>query len=250
MIGLCSVTFRERQPEEVIKMAQKAGLDCIEWESKQHVPSNDLSHASKVRKLTLDAGLKISSYGTYYQVGSKNEFEPIVDTAEVLGTKMIRVWAGNKGSEELDDEWFNKVVDDTHRIAKMAEEKGLSISFEYHSGTLTDTPESAHQLMDKIKADNVFLYWQPAETLSIEERLESLELLGKWLSNIHVFNWQDYHNRFTLNEGKEEWIKYLSVIKDKSPNEPHLLLEFVKENSPQQLLDDAETLKEISGIFE
>src|SRR5699024_11543257 len=52
---LCSVTFRERSVEEVIDVAQKAGLQGIEWGADVHVPPGNLRRAMKVYDKTVAA---------------------------------------------------------------------------------------------------------------------------------------------------------------------------------------------------
>lgn len=243
MIGLCSVTFKKKPIEEVIQLAKEAELDCIEWGSKEHVKVGDFGTASKTAEMMKEAGLVTSSYGSYYQAGSYGNFEEVIATAKLLGTRMIRIWAGEKASSDADDVWFQKVLSDTRRIAELAEKEDMLISFEYHSGSLTDTPESARWLMESVNVPNVYLYWQPAETLSVAERLKSLDYLSRWISNVHVFHWEDYHNRFTLKEGEGEWLRYLSKIYQGSENTHHYLLEFVRNDDPEQFFEDAATLK-------
>lgn len=243
MIGVCSVTFKHKSIEEVIQLAKQARLECIEWGSKEHIKVGDFDMAKRASRLTEEAGLKTSSYGSYYQAGSFDNFEQVIKTAEILNTQMIRIWAGEKASKDSDDVWFQKVLSDTRRIAELADNEGMQISFEYHSGSLTDTPESARWLMESVNAPNVYLYWQPAETLSVSERVNSLDYLSKWISNVHVFHWENYHNRFSLEEGEKEWLQYLSHIQAGSENVHHYLLEFVKNDDPDQFLKDAETLK-------
>lgn len=249
MIGLCSVTFRDESVEEVIQIAKDAELEVIEWGSDTHVPADDLDNAKRVADLMSDAGLGTSSYGTYYQAGSDEDFNPYIETAEQLNTKMIRIWAGDKSSEEADSEWFNTVIEDVENIAKIAQDKGISISLEYHKNTLTDTPDSAYKLIETIEAPNVFLYWQPAEDLSVDERIKSLTSLGEWITNVHVFHWEDFHNRYTLEEGADEWEQYISRILTHSPYTHHYLFEFVKNDDPEQLKKDAQTLKGILDKF-
>lgn len=135
------------------------------------------------------------------------------------------------------------MLSDTRRIAALAEKEGMMISFEYNSGSLTDTPESARWLMESVAASNVYLYWQPAEMLSVSERLKSLEYLSRWIGNVHVFHWKDYHNRFTLKEGEADWLRYVSKIQRNSTNVHHYLLELVKNDDAKQFIDDAATLK-------
>lgn len=248
MIGLCSVTFRDLSVEEVISIARRAELECIEWESRKHVKAGELAEAKRVGKLTREAGLKVSSYGTYYQVGSNGNFEEIIETAAALQTDMIRVWAGGKSSAEADEQWFEVVVKDAERLADLAVKSDLSLSFEYHSGTLTDTSESARRLMDAVDKSNVYLYWQPGETLTTEERVESLAFLSPYVSNVHVFHWQDYMNRFELSEGRGSWDRYITAIEKSTNNAHHYLLEFVKNDDPKQLIKDAKVLKSLIHI--
>lgn len=41
MLGLCSITFRDKTVDEVITLVKKADLDAIEWGSDIHVPGDD-----------------------------------------------------------------------------------------------------------------------------------------------------------------------------------------------------------------
>lgn len=128
----------------------------------------------------------------------------------------------------------------------MAKAHNLTITSEYHSETLTDTPTSAKQLMQEIASPNVLLYWQPAESLSVAERLESLPELAPWIKNVHVFHWEDFHHRFPLADGFEEWKQYIEIIQKESSHEQDFLLEFVPgPDAVQGFYENAETLKRL-----
>lgn len=246
MIGLCSVTFREKTVEEIIELAKEADLETIEWGSDVHVPETDIDYAKTVAKKMAQEGLVSNSYGTYYRLGSYEDFDSYLEVAKILGASTIRVWAGENGSAETNLEFRELIVKDAERIGKLAEAEDLSVSLEYHHNTLTDTPQSADQLMREIEVPNVFLYWQPAESLSVKERLDSLPKLAPWMKNVHVFHWEDYHNRFPLEEGFDEWEQYIKVIQDESPLEQDFLLEFVPgEDQVQGFFESAETLKKL-----
>ena len=94
--GLLSVTFRQLSFEHIINLASKAKLDGIEWGGDVHVLPGDIKEAERIKKATLDAGLKNFSYGSYWRANSDPEI--IAETAEALGVQWIRVWAGTKGS--------------------------------------------------------------------------------------------------------------------------------------------------------
>lgn len=243
--GLCSVTFRNRSIEEVVQLAKEAELEAIEWGGKGHVPHEDLKAAKKAARLTEEAGLVVSSYGSYYIAGSTEPFQGVLRTAQELNTKMIRIWAGDVGSDETDEAKFDMIVRDVKLNAHLAQNLGITLNFEYHSNTLTDTPESAIKLLEVINEPNVKLYWQPAESLSFGQRIASLPLLKPWLTNVHVFHWQDYHTRYTLEEGAKEWASYFEILSPSTSPEHFALLEFVKDNSPEQMKKDAEDLKQL-----
>lgn len=246
-IGLCSVTFKDKTPEEVIEIAKEANLDGVEWSERDHVPSDNLEYARKVKELCDEADLNISSYGSYYAVGSNGDFQKIIDAANALETKTIRVWAGSKGSAESSDTERDEVYKDASRIASLAAKDNITINFEYHLNTLTDTVESAESLMNNIEESNVHLYWQPNEKLRPKERVESLDILGKYITNVHVFNWDDPFNRYPLAAANEDWSKYINVLEKTKDNnfERYYLLEFIKDDSDEQFIEDAKTLKNL-----
>jgi 3-dehydroshikimate dehydratase len=141
--GLVSVTFRSLSPQEIVALVAKAGLRGIEWGGDIHVPHGNVQRAKEVYHITSDAGLEIAAYGSYYRVGCEEKegilFERVLDTAIALKAPVIRVWAGDRGSREADEEWWAKVIDETYRIGALTKESGITISFEYHGNTLTDT---------------------------------------------------------------------------------------------------------------
>ena len=241
--GLCSVSFRDHSLEEVVQLTKENGLDAIEWDGKVHVPHEDLKAAKKAARLTEEAGLAIASYGSYYIAGSTEPFQGVLRTAQELNTDMIRIWAGDMGSDEVDQAKFDMIVRDVKLNAHLAQNLGITLSFEYHSNTLTDTPGSAIKLLEAVAEPNVKLYWQPAESLTFGQRIASLPLLKPWLTNIHVFHWKDYHTRYSLDEGIDEWIPYFEQLSPSSASERYALLEFVKDDSPEQLKQDAKVLK-------
>ena len=81
------------------------------------------------------------------------------------------------------------VIEDARRIAVLAHAAGITVSFEYHRNTLTDTNASAHRLLEEVGHPNVRTYWQPPVAMSPAECLEGLDAVSDYLSNAHVFQW-------------------------------------------------------------
>lgn len=248
--GMVSVTFRKYSPEQVIAVTQRAELEGIEWGGDIHVPHGDIDNAKKIGRLTREAGLEVISYGSYYRAGSfsscaeaEKEYKKIINTAEALGTNHIRVWAGSVGSLDADEGHRKEIVSEMKQFGAEAESRNLSVSFEYHQGTLTDDCESATLLIEEIGCKNIRTYWQPNQFINAEKNFTALKTVVKYVTNVHVFAWNNTE-RYLLSEPEHYklWERYLDVLK--SSGKTHsLLLEFSHDGSEEAFLADAETLK-------
>jgi sugar phosphate isomerase/epimerase len=239
LTGLVSVTFRQLSPEKIIGLTKQAGLDGIEWGSDIHCPPGERGTAGEIARLMAANGLLTISYGSYYRTGSFAPFEDILSSAEILGAGNIRVWAGEIPSASADEEDWRRSAEDTRRIAGMAAERGIDISFEYHCDTLTDSIQATERLLASVGRDNVFSYWQPPAGISREAGLHSLDRLIelKKLKNMHISFMND-------TPTETEWT---DMICKASSQAGAVLLEFVKDNDPGNMLRDAALLKKMIG---
>ena len=172
-------------------------------------------------------------------------FREILSSAVALGAPAIRVWAGNRGSADADEASRKAVADDALRCADLAAERGISICYEFHGGTLTDTTESALALLAETEHPFVRSLWQPPHGLSLEECLASLRCIMPRLHHVHVFHWwPDHAHRHALADGRERWEAYVAELKAAS-KDADLLLEFVRGDDPLLLEEDARTLADI-----
>ncbi len=253
--GICSLTLGTLSVEEIIDIVKQAGLDAIEWWGKDHVPHGDIKMAKLARKLTSDAGLEVSSYGSYYHAGVSEEeglsFQNVLDTAVALGAPTIRIWAGNKDYADATPEFIKQIINDTIRISDMAADKDISITFEYHGGTLTDRNDTAIKFASQVPHPNVFFSWQSPHGYPVEHCLKGLEDILDRLSTIHVYHWtvdktsgSIKYDRHPLACGSDRWKKYVNLIKT-TGRDHYMLLEFVKNDSPEQVIIDAKILKEL-----
>jgi len=244
--GLASVSFRQMNPPQITALCRRAGLTGIEWGGDVHVPHGDLEMARRVHELTLEAGLEIAAYGSYYRVGSSEQdglsFNRVLGTAQALGAPLIRVWAGIKSSARADKAYIHWVSDEAMRIAGLAQEAGIKVAFEYHSGTLTDTRESAASLMQDSPHPNLYSLWQPPGGWGVSACLESLESVRPHLLNVHVFHSEsDAEPRQSLEAGRDRWQAYIEKLRQMG-GARYCLLEFVKDDEPEQLIRDATVL--------
>ncbi len=247
LTGLLSVTFRKLTANEIVKLVVKAKLDAIEWGGDIHVPHGDIQTAKDVAHMTEEEGLSVASYGSYYRVGcSENQnvsFEKVLESAIALKAPAIRVWAGDRSSEVADEAFWDEAVNDTKTIADLAQSAGIQIHFEFHNNTLTDTNETTQKLLDLVDHTNVLSNWQPKTEWNVDQRLTSLRSLGIKLANIHAFQWET-GIRLPFGEGYQEWQTYISYLKSMNKSR-FVMLEFVRDDQPEQFLQDAEVLKKL-----
>ncbi|HPT86087.1 MAG TPA: sugar phosphate isomerase/epimerase [Bacillota bacterium] len=245
--GLVSVTFRKLDIAGVVDAATRAGLGGIEWGGDIHVPHGNLEAAAAAAKLCKDAGLCCYSYGSYYRAGKSTDKGAVIETALALGAPNIRIWAGTKGSADTTPTERAEIVADIAKFAEDANKHGLTVTFEWHGGTLTDDTDSALALLDELgHPQNVYLYWQPNQYRPLEYNLDALRKAAPYLLHVHVFNW-DGPKKYPLRNDGGVWKKYLDVIREHGkPSQSHgLLLEFSHDDTVEAMLDDAEYLKSL-----
>lgn len=196
--------------------------------------------------MTVDAGLLIPSYGSYFRIAEQpvSEFLQVVETARALETGNIRVWAGRQGSGAASEEYAARVQEDSRAIADMANEAGITVSYEYHNNTLADTLEATLKLTRAVARPNIRSYWQVnTANPSLEHNQGNLCGLLPFLSNVHVFHMVGKERR-PLSEGQKDWGSYLDIVRE-SGRSHWFLLEFVQHESDEVFLGDAQTLKRL-----
>jgi 3-dehydroshikimate dehydratase len=244
--GLVSITFRELPANRVIALAAEAGLGGIEWGGDVHVPHGDLTIARRVARLTADAALEISAYGSYYRAAVSPSqglaFDSVCRTAVELGAPIIRIWAGAVGSSQADAGVWQAVSDDLRRACDRAAADGIGVSLEFHGGTLADTPESALRLLHDVDRPNLSTYWQPPNGSEKERCVRGLRLMRDQVRNVHVFHWwPDDQHRLPLETGADRWRAYFQAI-PRDEIRRHASLEFVRDGDIAQFRNDARTL--------
>ena len=246
--GLVSISFRNLEPQAIVDLCVRGGLAAVEWGGDVHVPHGDVDTAYAVGEATVAAGLSVAAYGSYYRAGEVEDnpdFAAVLASAQALRAPVVRVWAGKRGSAAADAEYRVRVVQDLCRIAGLAASADVAVACEFHGGTLTDTHESALALYHEVDHANLLAYWQPPVGLPPESCRQGLAALLTRLSNLHVFHWvteEGERRREPLASGRAVWEGYLALA-HKAPGDRYALLEFVRDDSPEQLLADAKTLR-------
>ncbi len=248
--GLCSVTFRQFGTAAVVELAAAAGLAGIEWGADVHVPVGDLTAARVARQLTTEAGLAVTSYGSYLTADrrSRERLEPVLATAAALGADLVRIWCpfGVEPGAPASDR--SKVAGVLAGWTERAAADGITLYLEFHGGTLTASAPSARALLEEVGDGRLRCGWQarywdvpPTDRL---DPADELALLEPWLAHVHVYEWEHDTTRLPLEAGHGSWPAVLAQASrtDPGPVRRYALLEFVTDDDPAALGTDAATL--------
>lgn len=239
-MGLCSISFRNNTPEEILKAMCEAELSYIEWGSDVHCPPEK---AKEIAELQEQYEIFCCSYGTYFRLGVTPifELEEYIKAAKTLGTNVLRLWCGNKNSEEYNESEKKEFLEICTVAANIAEEKDVIICMECHSGTYTNTKNAALELISAVNSKHFRMYWQPNQMSTRDENLEYATAISPYTENIHVFNWRG-DEKLPLEFAKDIWKNYLDCFS----GEHNLLLEFMPDDKIETLKTEACTLKLIT----
>lgn len=245
--GFTTITFRHMSIDELIQLAKETNLTGIEWGGDVHVPpDSSREFVCEVKQKCTQAGLDVLSYGSYYRGLTDQEFIPILNTASILGAPIIRIWAGNKSPDLMDDAYFIELVANIQTACDLALKKGIKIALEYHDKTMTETKEAALKLIQAVNRENLFTYWQPNPNTSFEEHIAEIDLLMPWICTYHIFAWEmhdDVRHHYLLDKHSDIWKKYLLRIALKK--EVNLILEHSKDEDRDNFVADTKTLHKL-----
>lgn len=240
-LGLASIAFRQLSVEDILTAAKAAKLSYVEWGSDIHAPKDDVENLDRIVRLTREAGLQISSYGTYFNI-LRNEPEELIDyihAAKRLGTSILRIWcAGNPN--KLSREEILPLYEKCRQIAKIAEAHDVLVCAECHNDNLTDNKESSLELLQSVNSPAFRMYWQPNPYHTDAENEAFAKAVSAYAVNVHVYNWQQ-RERLPLAQAADAWRQYVRAL-----GEDHVyLLEHFQNDDPALLAPEAEAFRQI-----
>lgn len=240
--GLVSVSFRGETPERILREMEKAKLKYIEWGSDIHAPYEDTERLQELAKLQEHYGVSCCAYGTYFRlcVTPTEELPKYINAAKILGTSILRIWAGNKSPWLWTQEEKARLFEQGCQAAKIAEQAGVTLCMECHRNTYTERKEAALELIKAVNSPAFTMYWQPNPSYTQDENIAYLRALRDHTTHIHAFYWVG-DDKHSLADGAKEWQAYLREF---SGNHK-VLLEFMPDDRIESLLNEAETLQQI-----
>ncbi len=167
--GVCTISFQKKPVATALETASRAGADGVElWGQPEHIRYPiDLDRVREVRDLAGDLDLEICALGSYYRAGVSTEYDGEkltirnqIEIARELGTRLIRIWAGEKDPGECTADEANAIVEDIRLFGDYASDAGMQVVLERHGGTLTAGWEAPDPLLERINHPAVGLNYQ------------------------------------------------------------------------------------------
>ena len=132
------------------------------------------------------------------------------------------------------------LLEECRKSVAIAEKYDVTFCMECHHDTIAEYLDDALEFMNAVNSPRFRMYWQPFQWQNIEENMKYAEAIAPYTRNIHVFQWKG-SEKFSLNEGIEEWQGYLS----KFTTPRTLLLEFMPDGRIETLPTEMDALKRI-----
>ncbi len=232
-IGCCTLPFNGKSLDEALDTIKEAEIKGVEiWGGPKHTPKpaseeDIMSIAGKVKSRNLE----IFCYGSYLNGFEEEEFNGyklnITDelkTAELLGAKKIRLWAGNKPSRDFLKVEFDRVVRNFQEYADIARDMDITIVIERHGSTLTDDFNAPEIFLSAVNKKNCLLNWQIVphnfllgltEEESVEKFEDDLKRYVPKSGHAHIHNIKKQGKGFYacfLDEGIIDYCKLADVF--------------------------------------
>lgn len=240
-LGLCSVTFRKKSAAKVVEIVKKAGVRYIEWGGDIHV--TNMEEARIVKSICDNEDIKICSYGSYYRVGSadKIKWEEICRIAKAMNASTVRVWLGNKNSEDTSEEEYNRILADLKSMCSVAKKYKLLVCPECHDNTYNNNTDAFLTLKDELKADNFRTYFQ-SRYFRFDYDVDRIDRTFDYIENVHV----SYRDLIKEQRFRKKDRGYLDRLLKKLAQKQFdgvVLVEFTKGSREKNFIKDIRKLK-------
>lgn len=188
-VGLCTISAKERDVEDVVRLAGEAGYDGVEIWGRDHVGDGAAEICRRIAETAVEHGLDVPTYGSYLRCGTDGfdgEFDHELAVADRLGADRIRVWAGRVEYGDHDADDWERIVDDLRRLTERAADCGLDVTVEKHANTLTNDREGARKLIEAVDDDRCRLNYQPGFGIPPAELEREAETLAPLSNQLHL----------------------------------------------------------------
>jgi hypothetical protein len=248
-IGLISSSFSGFSPQDVLKFAAETGFEGVEWAAETHLLPGDKAAAQALMMDTLLARLAIVSYAALYRVCPGQEsglgFQSLLDTATILQSPIIRIYAGRSASGK-DHEGRERLLEELRRLGDLAAARGITICLSFARGTALEEYASARSLLSELGHPFLRLAWEALPGAKSEEASATIGEFAASTSLLIARKTDSQGRGAPLSKEAEVWGRRVEAFRS-GETEPKMsrfvLLGRVGEGDEERLRVDADFLR-------
>ncbi|MCE5314962.1 MAG: sugar phosphate isomerase/epimerase family protein [Armatimonadota bacterium] len=203
-----TVMMPEFRPEEAVSLLKELGYDGVEWRvdaiaglfaekaDPTHAgkPSMDMESVVKnaewIRALCEDNELEIVGLGTYLSYKFLDDVKKCMEAAKLMDAPSIRVSTPKYTGLVNYNDLYEEAVDGYAKVESLAKQYGVRATIEVHPSNICSSASLAYRFVSNFDPDYVGVVYDPANMVceGYESWQLGLELLGPYLSHVHVKN--------------------------------------------------------------
>ncbi|MHB9039019.1 MAG: sugar phosphate isomerase/epimerase family protein [Armatimonadota bacterium] len=203
-----TVMMPEFNPEEAAPLLKELGYDGVEWRVHTVAASfgenADICRANRatidiesvekkaesIRRLSEDNGLEIVGLGTYLSYKFLDDVKRCMEAAKMMDCPSIRVSVPKYTGSVNYNDLFEEAVEGYGKVEDLAKQYGVRATIELRPGNICSSASLAYKFVSNFDPDHVGVVYDPGNMISegYENWQLGLELLGPYLSHIHVKN--------------------------------------------------------------
>ncbi len=240
-LGLCSVTFRKKSTAKVVEIAKRNGIGYIEWGGDIHV--TNMEDARIVKSLCDNEGIKISSYGSYFNCFDYDEskWRELCKIAKLMNAESIRVWLGKQNSEFTNEDEYKILLSNTRKMCDIAAKHNLIVCPECHDNTFNNNTDAILKFIGELNKDNFKTYFQ-SRYFRMEYDLDRIDRTYNYIKDVHV-SYRDLKREQLFRKKDKNYLdKLLKKLKTKNFG-GIVMVEFVSRDSEKVFSKDVRKLK-------
>lgn len=228
----------EKQPyfelEALLAPVAAAGFRALEvWQ--YHLSTLDEAGVETLGDRARSLGVTFPVVGMYpmldldgeAQARERKAIHTLVQRAEGIGARAVKMFAGRLGSAEADATGTERSVAFTRELVALADEHGLGLTAETHPDTLCDSVPATRRFLGAVADERLHLCYQPFDFTSTERTVADYRALREHVVHVHLQGRRD-DEMSLLEEADIDYGAFLRTL-DADGFDGVLSIEFVKD---------------------